>query len=620
MNGLFGVARLDDRRLEPGEISLLAEPLEIGSPAVHNDQTAVFAAAWAGSYQGPDGVSVVGSAHLVDRDALAPELRNVSGLEIVAALYRTHGLDAFARLQGQFCLALCDRHARRVVLVTDRFATRVMYHAEQGDHLLFGSHLHWFPAEQRQQLDHQALLEYLLYTVVPHPRTPYARIRKVPPGHLLIADAAGVRTVAYWDMSYPEDRNGGNVTEWAHRLRNEIEGAVRRHVTAEASPDRIGAFLSGGTDSSTVAGMIGRITGLPARTFSIGYAESSYDELAYARVASSWFRFDQHEHVLTPAEALSALREIVTYYEEPLGNASALPTYGCARFAREHGVQVLFAGDGGDELFAGNERYRTNEIFQRYQRLPQPLRHLTDPMFAAMPDGFPILSEARRYVRRSNIPNPRRFFSYALLLTEPLSALLTADFLASVRPDRLLAVAEDHFHRLPSGTSELNRLLYLDLKLAIADNDLRKVSGTAELAGVEVRYPLLDTQLAEFSGRIPSALKLRGLQKRYLFKQALADFLPPAILRKPKHGFGVPVALWMRDHPGWRELLMGILGDARTRQRGYFQPRVLDDLRQRYETDHVAFYGEILWSVVMLELWHRTHIDAASPLPSLTAR
>jgi len=190
-----------------------------------------------------------------------------------------------------------------------------------------------------------------------------------------------------------------------------------------------------------------------------------------------------------------------------------------------------------------------------------------------------------------------------------LPQLLTADFCAAVDIEKMLAAAEEHFNRPPPGTTELNRHLYLDLKLAISDNDLRKVGGMTELAGVEVRYPLLDAQLAEFSGRIPSRLKMRGLKKRYIFKQALADFLPPAVLNKPKHGFGAPIALWMKQDPGWRGFISDLLHDRRTRQRGYVQASLLDDLWERHQTDPTTYYGDTLWTFVMLELWHRHHVD-----------
>jgi asparagine synthase (glutamine-hydrolysing) len=186
-----------------------------------------------------------------------------------------------------------------------------------------------------------------------------------------------------------------------------------------------------------------------------------------------------------------------------------------------------------------------------------------------------------------------------------LTELLAADFFAAVSADQILAAAETHFSRPALGTSELNRLLYLDLKLAIADNDVRKVSGMTELAGVEVRYPLLDTRLAEFSGRIPSRLKLHRFEKRYIFKQALADFLPSEVLTKAKHGFGAPVAVWMTTDPAWRSFIGDLLHDARTRQRGYIKPAALDDFWRQLQNGGASFYGDSLWPWLMLELWHR---------------
>jgi asparagine synthase (glutamine-hydrolysing) len=585
MDGLFGCIRGDGLELEAGAAGLEAR-------------------GWARSHAS-DGLQVAGSAHLVNRRELEASSSEPDALALVAALYRRHGTGVFERLQGQFCLALHDARERRLLLATDRFATRPIYHAETAGGFVFGTSLRRVAARRDRVVDPQAILEYLLYTAIPAPRTPFAGVHKLPAAHLLVLDRAGARIVPYWEMSYPESRNG-TAARWAHDLREEIEAAVRRYVVAEAPADRIGAFLSGGTDSSTVSGMIGKISGKPTPTFSIGYEEEGYDELSYARAAARWFGTEQHEWKLSPREGLDSLPAIVGYYEEPFGNASALPTYRCARLAREHGVTVMFAGDGGDELFAGNARYGADKVFALYHRLPAVLRRaVTDPLLSALPDGLPVLGRARRYVRRANIPNPRRMFSYDPLLSAPLAELLTDDFLAVVAGDRILAAAETHYNRPAPGTSELNRLLYLDLELAIAGNDIPKVSGMTELAGVQVRYPLLDTGLAEFSGRIPSHLKLRRFEKRYVFKQALADFLPPEVLHKPKHGFGAPIAVWMRNDPAWRSFIGDLLHDPRTRQRGYLKPAVLDDFWKRLQDEGAPFYGDSLWPWVMLEMWQR---------------
>ncbi len=266
------------------------------------------------------------------------------------------------------------------------------------------------------------------------------------------------------------------------------------------------------------------------------------------------------------------------------------------------------AGDGGDELFAGNERYATDKRFEIYHRLPSWVRRgVIEPLTKLLPQGDNKLSLPRRYVRRANIPNPRRILSYGLFLSIPPNEIFEDGFLEQVGVDHWLAIPEEHFVRAKA-VSELNRMLYLDVKMTLADNDLRKVSGTAEMAGVNVRYPFLDGRLAEFSGRIPTSLKLKGFEKRYIFKEAMKGILPQKILNKKKHGFGVPLAQWLLQNPRMRELRQDLLHDPRTRQRGYFRPSFFDRLTKLH-SEEPNFYGEVVWYLLALELWHRQHLE-----------
>jgi asparagine synthase (glutamine-hydrolysing) len=268
------------------------------------------------------------------------------------------------------------------------------------------------------------------------------------------------------------------------------------------------------------------------------------------------------------------------------------------------------AGDGGDEIFGGNERYRTDQIFARYGRVPAPIRRLLEPVLGALPQGMPgIIGKAQRYVRRANIPNPRRFYSYEFHVAQHASEMLEPGFLRTCVPDGPWQVLESHFGRVQA-RSELNRLMYLDLKLTIGDNDLFKVTRTAELGGVAVRFPFLSVPLVEFTGTLPPSFKVRGLEKRYLFRRTFRSLLAPETLAKEKHGFGVPTAEWLKRHPGMRELARDTLLSARTAQRGYFKAGVLEGLfAQHAADDKTPFYGDILWSLLMLELWHRRHAD-----------
>jgi len=277
--------------------------------------------------------------------------------------------------------------------------------------------------------------------------------------------------------------------------------------------------------------------------------------------------------------------------------------------ARESGVTTLLAGDGGDELFAGNERYATDKRFALYQSVPAWVRHgLIEPLTGLLPKNESRLSLPRRYVRRANIPLPRRILSYQLLLSAPPQEIFEPGMLENAPPATWLDIAEGHFHSAQAG-SDLNRILYLDVKMTLADNDLRKVLGTAELAGVRARFPLLDYRFAELSGRVPSALKMRGFEKRFIFKEAMKGILPHNVLYKKKHGFGVPVALWFLQDPRLEALVKDVLSDSRTRQRGYFRPAFLDHLLQLHRGGDAHYYGELLWYLVALELWHRQHLE-----------
>jgi asparagine synthase (glutamine-hydrolysing) len=280
--------------------------------------------------------------------------------------------------------------------------------------------------------------------------------------------------------------------------------------------------------------------------------------------------------------------------------------------ASQNGVSTLLAGDGGDELFAGNERYASDRKFALYQDLPITLRRwMIEPAVQLLPESEGKLGLPRRYIRRANIPNPRRIFSYGLFLSSRPEDIFEPDFLRSAPPEHWMNIADGHFHSHDS-RSELNRILYLDVKMTLADNDLRKVLGTAEIAGVRARFPLLDHRLVELSGRIPSRLKLKGFKKRYIFKEAMKETLPAEILNKQKHGFGVPVALWFLQDPRLDSLMKDILNDSRTRQRGYFRPAFIEDVMRRHRHEDAKNYGEILWYLVVLELWHRQHLEATT--------
>jgi asparagine synthase (glutamine-hydrolysing) len=558
------------------------------------------------------GIKLAADADLLDVALLQQAISLTSGAanssaEMIAHAYAQRGVEFLSLLRGAFSLALWDEKAQRLILAIDRLGLRSFLWRKESDRLIFASRIGGIRAAQADSIsvNPQALLNYLLFAAVPAPLAIDSGTKKLRPGTFLVFESGSVQEKQYWDLEYPEAESKSE-SEWAAALREGMRSAVHRHLQDREAP-QTGCFLSGGTDSSSVVAFSSEKHS-PTNSFSIAFEEAGFSEIEYARITASRFGTKHHEKFLNPLDAVEAVDRIIALYDEPFANSSAIGSYYCAVLAKENGVDTLLAGDGGDELFGGNERYATDKRFALYHSLPGWVRRgIVEPLTGILPNNDSKLSLPRRYVRRANIPNPRRILSYGFFFSLPPEEIFEDGFLQQVGRDNWLAIPEGHFRRAKA-SDELNRILYLDVKMTLADNDIRKVSGTAELAGVNVRYPLLDDRLAELSGRIPASLKLKGFQKRYLFKQAMKDILPQEVLHKKKHGFGVPLAQWLLQEPRMRELLLDLMHDPRTRQRGYFRAGFFEKLMSLHEKQP-NYYGEIVWYLLALELWHRRHLE-----------
>ena len=530
---------------------------------------------------------------------------------MLAALYSLQGPDFVKQLEGAFAFALWDERNRRLMLAIDRLGIKNIYWRFADGCLAFATRIGALRAfDPSLQLNPAALVQFMVFSAVPAPLTIYAGTEKMRPGHVLLFEEGQVRHHQYWDLQFEEERRPP--AEWAEMVREELRRSVHRHL-AEAGPATTGAFLSGGTDSSTVVAFMNERQ-RPVRTFSAVFDESSYSEEHFVRTISERFGTEQNNCHISPQDAAAAIPRIIRYYDEPFANSSAIAAYSCAAMARRSGVDLLLGGDGGDELFAGNQRYETDKYFALYHRLPRPLRRfLIEPVAGLLPAEHRWLGLARRYIRRALIPNPERFFSYNVMLSLPSREIFEQELLQQVPPGQWLEIPQAHFAR-HGGTSELNRLLYLDVKMVLADNDIKKVSGMAELAGIQVRYPLLDHRLAQLAGRIPAELKLRRFEKRYIFKRAMSGILPDTVLYKKKHGMGVPISSWLLSDAQLHAFAQDVLHDRRTRERGYFRRGFVERLLDLQKHGHVAYYGEIVWYLLALELWHREHFDRSARL------
>lgn len=522
--------------------------------------------------------------------------------------YRARGAAALKCLRGDFALVLIDAEANQALLATDRFAVRsLVYQAENGA-FVFGSScdvLLCHPAANLT-IDQQAIYDYTYFHVVPAPKAIYRAQRRLLPGECVCWRDRKASVSAYWSMAFNEQ--AGSVAEFKPQFRQ----LLRESIVSAASGAHCGAFLSGGTDSSTVAGTLGEVTGQPAQTYSIGFAVDGYDEMEYARIASRHFGTQQHEYYVTPEDVLDALPKIAAAYDQPFGNASAVAAYYCARLAKADGIDRLLAGDGGDEVFGGNSRYAKQYQFAFYDKVPRFARRLLEATLMSS-NGIkriPLLRKGRSYVEQASRPMPARYDSYNLIERLGSENLFAPEFLAQVdlnSPHRLMQETFEPY----SSASLINQMLGIDFKFTLGDSDLPKVTKMCELAGVDVAFPLLDHSLVEFSAKLPADLKMRGTKLRYFFKEALRDFLPAEVITKEKHGFGLPVGAWLTTHPGMKALAGDSLSSLK--RRGIVAPAFIDRLLSDYLSTHAAYYGTMAWVLMMLELWFQTH-PAASPL------
>lgn len=538
----------------------------------------------------------------MSRDGTAP----TDGAGALLQRYRDEGERCLSDLAGRFAVAIVDARSEKVLLAVDPMGIEKLAYALRDDGLVFSSSaasVARFPAVAAP-LSNQALFSYLMLHMVPAPETVYEGVTKLRAGTFAVLERGRLRIDRYWRPRFAASGAGSAAFDvLRQRLHESLRAAVRH-----SSPDETtGAFLSGGLDSSTVAGVLAEVGGRPARTFSIGFGYPDYDELPYARIANKRFDCEPHEYVVRGEDIVSTLPLIARNYDEPFGNSSALPVYHCARLARAHGVTHLLAGDGGDELFAGNSRYAEQQVFERYGLVPRLVkRGLLEPLLGVWPDALTgrFVRRAKGYVRKANVPLPERLEAWNVVYQSGAAEFLEPDFVRTIDPRLPITRMYDLWNEAPTGDT-LQHMLYHDWQYTLADNDLRKVETMCGVAGVRVSYPMLDPRVVDLSLEVPSALMMPGMQLRSFYKRAMHDFLPDEIINKKKHGFGLPFGLWLQDSAELHDKVNGNLSSLRSR--GMVRSAFIDKLLSLHESDDARHYGVFVWVLAMLEEWFREH-------------
>lgn len=519
----------------------------------------------------------------------------------LAELWRSKGAELCKEITGTFSLCVLDDAANEAFIMVDRMAVHSLVFQPTSGGIVFSSTAHSLAAHPHAKLevDPQGIFNYLYHHMVPGPDTLYLNQRRLLPGECLIIKNGKIDVRKYWVMKFEENQKQPFAT-LKHEFLSLLESSVR-----EASGDaQVGAFLSGGTDSSTIAGMLTKVSGKPVPTYSIGFSAPGYDEMEYARIAAKHFCTDHHEYYVTPDDVVAAIPNVAAIFDQPFGNASAVPAYFCARMARRDGLDRILGGDGGDELFGGNARYAKQHVFSLYERIPRPLRtELLEPFAFKVPSGtrMTLLRKARSYIEQATIPMPARLETYNLLNHYGHENVLSKELLEQVDLAHPLLSLE-HTYRQTNADSLINKMLALDLKLTLADNDLPKVVKACELAEIETAFPFLNQDLVAFSARLAPNLKLKGTKLRYFFKEALRGTLPDEIITKSKHGFGLPFGYWLQTHKRLQELA----GDSLTglKSRNIVRPDFIDRLLGDYLKEHAGYHGTMVWVLMMLEQWY----------------
>ena len=510
-----------------------------------------------------------------------------------------------------FAFAIYDERRRSVLLARDRLGIKPLHYAWHDGYLLFGSEIKAIlaAAPELKEIDHSALREFFYFGYIPDPSTAFTKVRKLPPGHLIEFSAARrePQIRQYWDLPSFGTHVPGSEEECLQEMEERLAEAVHIRLISDVP---LGALLSGGTDSSIVVALMARASAKPIKTFSIGFKDSAFNESQYARLVAQKFETDHQELIVEP-NLEATLTSLTSSLEEPFGDSSMLPTYFVCCLARQH-VTVALSGDGGDELFAGYDRYAVNQKRRSFDAIPPWAgRWYREHVFPRLP----FWMKGRKFSYNVTLPWEERYLDGVSILpgTDRSSQLFSADFMTYDRD------SEDPFNLFRSylkaadAPDDLSRILYLDTKTYLAGDILTKVDRMSMATSLEVRVPILDHLFVEWATSLPISWKLHAQRQKYIFKKlAQRVGVPREVLDRPKGGFALPLVHWMRNE--LREDITRLLLEPRTLQRGYFNRRGIENLLDEHFRRHRDRSAQ-LWLLLIFELWHRNFLEN---LPSPT--
>jgi asparagine synthase (glutamine-hydrolysing) len=626
MCGITGQLRSDGAGVDPGLIEDMCAGLEHRGP----DSRGVFA-------EGPVGLGIqrlriidldTGDQPIFNEDrsvvvVLNGEIYNYrelrerlirsghrfatqSDTEVLVHLYEEEGVDCVRSLQGMFAFALWDSRRRQLLLARDRVGKKPLFYSERAGAISFASELRALMADGEipRELDHRALDCYYAYQYIPAPMSVFRAVRKLPPASTMVVRDGQTTIQRYWELDFGNKQPDRPREEVEEELRDRLRLAVGRRMVADVP---LGAFLSGGVDSSAIVALMAEQSDRPVKTFSIGFEDDSFNELPYARLIAERFATEHHEFVVKPS-ALEILPKIVRHYGEPFADSSAVPSFYVAELTRRH-VTVALNGDGGDESFGGYNRYLSNLLAGRLEWLPLPARRAIAAVAGRLPSGPNMrspLNRAKRLGRSLALDEASRYARHMSyfdwLAREQLYTPEYADAIGRSAAPEVIAGP----WKAASGQTRLDTMLEVDIETYLPGDLLVKMDIATMAHSLEARSPFLDPDVMEFAATLPPSMKIRGMEKKVVLRDALRPMLPAEVLDRPKMGFGVPIARWFREELS--EFVRDVLLDEATLGRGYFQPEYVRGLIRRHQAGEEDCSPK-LWALLVAELWHREFVD-----------
>lgn len=527
--------------------------------------------------------------------------------EVIVHAYEEYGEECPKKLNGMFGFAILDLKKQILFLARDRLGIKPLYYYHDSKKFAFGSELKSILQVPNipREVDLRALDLFLTFEYIPSPYSIFQGIRKLPPGHSLTLKDGRINIREYWDLDFDEkDIPEGELCEQLLEL---FQDAVKIRLMSDVP---LGAFLSGGIDSSAIVAMMSRVMDRPVKTFSIGFKEDTYNESHYAQQIANHFNTEHHVEIIEP-NALELAEKLVGFLDEPFGDFSIFPTYLVSKMARKH-VTVSLSGDGGDELFAGYDTYIANKAGRAYERLPRLLRNAMHPILSRIPPTEKkkgLINRAKRFVEGMELPADLEHTRWMIFLQEgEKNKLYSDDLQDTLNGSDSFEFIRNYFNRVNT-SDPLNRQLYVDIKSYLVDNILVKVDRMSMATSLETRVPFLDHRFVEFSATIPSRLKLQGKNTKYLFKKAMGDVLPPQILNRSKEGFSIPIKNWLKED--LKPLMLEVLDQQKIKREGFFNTNYVEQLKKEHLSGKEN-HSHRLWSMMVFGIWQDLYLRGAS--------